>query len=554
MEKKPFTIVLDNYNKQKNNLYQKKIILPKKYKPNSNSFKKIKSNIISNPNMFNKHPNNKNKINSYNIKEIKVSKEPKDSIRKTNIKNYKNKYYNDIKNTNSIIFIQKVFRGYLQRKKLKNNKSRIYLIQPNNPKYSQNKIKSTNIFDAIKRNSKNQKEKIQLNNNRFNNRITMSPKNNIKVNLIYKKNLMLLKKEAIRKKNYSFDYKTKEINVKANEAIDPYKAKNKNLVVNINKNKKNRIKGHLRINSGDNINKNDINIKTNPNNYITFNNKNIKNINNKSLLSSKQTKENSNTNSNINSTNKSNMESPKVNIVNNNNINKDKIKVKQDFNKIKNINKNKANKKENVVNIINEPYKTQNGFENSLKGKIGSEEKKSKNFNLINKNNKFNFDPLIKIPENNKKDETNKRVLSMDFDMAKFQENNQMNFFESIKEDNENDTDLKSSFYDDEEFVIINYDYTLNDKKKALKVSRVENINIDGYLRRKLDFIKFIKKGIYTHAIKYVFNLMKNINKKKIEMDKTMTDNGNASFIQQERIEQNNNIFNKAQLDIISFS
>ena len=38
--------------------------------------------------------------------------------------------------------------------------------------------------------------------------------------------------------------------------------------------------------------------------------------------------------------------------------------------------------------------------------------------------------------------------------------------------------------------------------------------------------------------------------KKKIEIDKTMTDKGNDSFIHQERIEHNNTIYNKAQFDI----
>ena len=110
--------------------------------------------------------------------------------------------------------------------------------------------------------------------------------------------------------------------------------------------------------------------------------------------------------------------------------------------------------------------------------------------------------------------------------MPKFPTAKKLNIFESIKEekiienDNDNDTDLKSSFYDDEEFVIINYDYTLNDKKKFLKISRAEIFNIDGYHRRKLDFIKFFKRGIYTHVIKYVFNLLNNINKKKLKLIK----------------------------------
>ena len=124
MERKPITIYLDKFQKQNNSLYQKKIILPKKYKANSNSFKKIKPNNIGNQNKIIKPPNknNNNKIYSYNIKEIKPNnnqREPKDSIRKRDIKFYKNKYNNDIKSINLIILIQKIFRGYIQRKKFK---------------------------------------------------------------------------------------------------------------------------------------------------------------------------------------------------------------------------------------------------------------------------------------------------------------------------------------------------------------------------------------------------------------------------------------------------
>ena len=555
MERKPITIYLDNLQKQKNNLYQKKIILPKKYKPNSNSFKKIKPNNIGNQNKILKPQNNNNKIYSYNIKEIKANncqKEPKDSIRKKDVKFNKNKYNNDIKSINSIIFIQKIFRGFFQRKKIKNIKSRIYIIKPQN----KNKSSANNIFDAIKRNSKNQKEIIQLNNNRFNNRNTMSPKSNIKMNIIYKKNLILLKKENLRKKNYSFDYKHKESNNKSNEMINPYKSKNKNIITNLNKNKKNGIKGHIRINSCGNIN-NDINInnkdaKTNPINKITFNNKNSKNKNNKSFISTYQTKENSN--SNTGTTNKSNLESPK----NSNKINSEKINLKQDKNILKNDNKNKKIKEEKDKDsiIVNKPIKTEICFDHNIKEKSDTEEKKSKNFHLVNNSGaKYNFNPMIRYSDDKKK-EKNKSNFKPNLDMPKFFETKKNNLFESIKEekfndnDNENDADLKSSFYDDEEFVIINYDYTLNDKKKALKISRVDNINIDGYLRRKMDFVKFLKKGIYSHVIKYVFNLINNINKKKIEIDKTMTDNENASFIQQERIEKNKNFYNKAQQDI----
>ena len=47
--------------------------------------------------------------------------------------------------------------------------------------------------------------------------------------------------------------------------------------------------------------------------------------------------------------------------------------------------------------------------------------------------------------------------------------NDKNKIFESIKEEKsfafDNDKSIKSSFYDDEEFIIINYDYSLNDKK-----------------------------------------------------------------------------------------
>ena len=551
MERKPITIYLDNNHKQKYSLYQKKIILPKKYKQNSNSFKKIKTNNTFGQNMFFKPSDNKPKINSYNIKEIKTTKIQDDSIKKINkieINTNKNKFINEKYNIKSILLIQKIFRGYIQRKRLKNINSRIYL----NFTHNKNVLSATNIFDAIKRNSKNQKEIIQLNNNRYNSRNTMSPTNNIKMNMIYKKNLILLKKEISRKKNYSFDYKNTETNLKQGAVINPYKSKNKVMTANLNKNKKNVIKSHARINSCGNININNSNnninnninktskIELSNNKNIIFHNKNNKNKNNKSLLSTKQTKENSNTNSNITSEQKSNKDSPKINInIKNNNI------------------KNK-NSKEKEENIINKPFKTEECFE-----RMDTEEyekgEQSNNFNLINNNNiKYNFNPMINLEDNSdikkKKSDKKNKKFSMNLDMPKFQTVKKVNIFESIKEeklnDNDNDADLKSSFYDDEEFVIINYDYTLNDKKRLLKISRAENFNVDGYLRRKKDFIKFLTKGIYTHVIKYVFNLIYNINKTKIEIDKTMTDNENTSFIQQERIEHNNTIFNKIKQDI----
>ena len=65
-----------------------------------------------------------------------------------------------------------------------------------------------------------------------------------------------------------------------------------------------------------------------------------------------------------------------------------------------------------------------------------------------------------------------------------------------------------------------------------------------------MDFIKFIKHCIYSNAIKYVFNIIKNINQKKLQVDKTMTENESISFIQQEKIERNKINYNKVRLDI----
>ena len=145
--------------------------------------------------------------------------------------------------------------------------------------------------------------------------------------------------------------------------------------------------------------------------------------------------------------------------------------------------------------------------------------------------------------------------------MPKFiEKNNKLNFKEPKKEekekfneyDNDIDIDVKSSFYDEEDFAIINYDYTLNDKNRWIKVSKVDNFNFDGNYYKFNDFFKFVKKPIYMHEIKYGFNILRNIYKKKLEMDKTITDNGNESFVLQGRIQKCNNIFNRAQQDIIN--
>ena len=116
MERKPITIYLDNIHKQKYSLYQKKIILPKKYKQNSNSFKKIKTNNTFGQNMFIKQSNNKSKLNSYNIKEIKTaSNKQNESFKKLNkieININKNKFINDKNSIKSILLHNFFHRVY----------------------------------------------------------------------------------------------------------------------------------------------------------------------------------------------------------------------------------------------------------------------------------------------------------------------------------------------------------------------------------------------------------------------------------------------------------
>ena len=113
---------------------------------------------------------------------------------------------------------------------------------------------------------------------------------------------------------------------------------------------------------------------------------------------------------------------------------------------------------------------------------------------------------------------------------------------------------MKSSFYDEDDFIIINYDYTLNDKKKLndLKIINVENINIIGKKNKISDFIIILKNNIYKKIKLYIFKLLKKYNIEEKEDEKSMTDNESCSYISQGRIEKNNIIFNFAQNDIKS--
>ena len=54
---------------------------------------------------------------NFDIKEIKVENEPKDSIRKKDVNLLKTKYSKNIKNINSVIFIQKMLSATMTKRK-----------------------------------------------------------------------------------------------------------------------------------------------------------------------------------------------------------------------------------------------------------------------------------------------------------------------------------------------------------------------------------------------------------------------------------------------------
>ena len=188
------------------------------------------------------------------------------------------------------------------------------------------------------------------------------------------------------------------------------------------------------------------------------------------------------------------------------------------------------------------------------------------NLDLINTNIKQNCNPMINQNLSNQNKIINEHKisnsscnLSCKINIPRKHEIRSNNIFESIKEEKltEFDNDLNSSFYEDEEFVIINYDYSLNDKTKidnSLKISILENINITGIPISKSRFIETLKKVIYKGIKAYIFNYLKELKNEENEMDKSLTVNDTCSYIQESRIQKNNIIFNYAQIDIKHFN
>ena len=581
MERKPIILSTDYLNKKLSNLYYKKIIYRKKQLRNNKSYSMKKKNHNS-------------KQNSLNIKPPIIMKSHKSFYPLLNTENNKINKTNKTfcfpyKNLNSIILIQKFIRGLLIRKKMAKfsnlESKKKTLSQTANPKRFQKKM-NINLFDAIRRNSKNQKNSIKLANNKFNLRNTV----NNKINKIraYKKHIIYINKSITKKKNFSFDH-NKVISKSEPELLTKMTKinnKNKNNNTNLNKNE-----NQNSINESDfsmsnlfteqypqnlNTNENEINkniannlkindeflennkvCQTEENDYLKNSNKNKKN-NMLTGISSYQTKENSSSDRNITLENYNNIYAKKSN---------NKQKQIRD---IKNENKKIIfNRKKVFKNDIKEKEEDNNNLDFSIdynpKDEFDSDtnfQLNKKNINFINANIKYNFNPMINSKLSLKNININKKINSNCYNNFNNLYGNISNkdkkISGGIKEDKKGDNDLislKSSFYDEDEFIIINYDYTLNDKKKlninSLKISSVETINIKGRRMKKTEFLEKLIDIIHKNISKFLLNFLKKLgNDDEDEEDKSITDNESCTYIPKGRIEKNRIIFDFAQNDM----
>ena len=684
MERKPITIYLDCFRKKPNNLYYKKIICRRKQiKSNSYTTNKNKEITVINSNTS----LNKTNKNSKNIKVYQTEKDNKEtnktynksfisSLSSTQIKKQYNKIIKINYNINSIILIQKWIRGFMTRKKIKQlilfDKNSFIANMASSNHFQ--KLINMNIFEAIKKNSKKQKNSIKLANNKFNERSSVFSGSKSPWN---RKHIIFINKRPKNIKSYSYDYKKNDPNDSKNyfqtdisEIPTVTNSKNKynininkdiNKNIDVNKKENNINKKENNISKKDNlccmtemelsmsnffneqlpqninldntlknINNDSINDKkinnriTNKNkskemsenhkrNYTnteiessifynckTKKNKNSSEFKNPSHVSTFQTKENTSSDRIVtveNNNNAFNLDSPQKNT---------RKTTQVIFGSEKNDVCKKEEKKEKNNNL-------DTSIDHCLKDEFDSEAnyiKNKKNFNLINTKNKYNFNPMLntklkmnvvngekkiiinKSSNNNsnnnsksnsyynsnnnstKNSNNNSRcslhVTTNNADLSNRKKNKKL--CDIIKEekyidlDKQTDNDfndlksIKSSFYDDEDFVIINYDYTLNDKKKenTLKIiSNVENININGRKNKINDFILAVKHIINKNIYRYVYNLFKKIyvinekeNYNDNDSEKSMTINDNISMVPEGRIEKNNIVFNYAQTEM----
>ena len=394
---------------------------------------------------------------------------------------------------------------------------------------------------------------------------------------------------------FNFNEKKMENNIENNIELSDLTLSSEQCPQNINKNDKinedevqdsdDEIDKNLNINNEyfENENKNIVK-KTEKN--TLHNNKNLNNLNNEksnkykgipyikitSNTSSNPTKENTSSDkileneiNNVldNSRNKNSIRTIKAMNDNNNEDNKKHHKKHKSKSKNKNKEKNKDKNKD----------KEKNKEKDKEKNDKKKHKKHSKTKSNTSNNNNNNFNYYKKLNFDSKNNLNNNKVFpyNINFDNKKqnilrnmclgginnnFLNNKNDKIKESIKEEKqkESDTnDIKSSFYDNEDFAIISYDYSLNDKRKKLAINNVVSIIIKGGIN-KMKFIKTLESVIRKNIYHYIFNYLKGKFFKNDEEDdnddSSMTINDSCSFIPCKRIEKKNIIFEYAKTDI----
>ncbi len=267
------------------------------------------------------------------------------------------------------------------------------------------------------------------------------------------------------------------------------------------------------------------------------------------------------------SRNKNSMRTIKA--INDNNVD-NKKRHKKHKSKSKNKNKEKI-KEDKAKHKDKDKFKDKEKDKNKVKDKEKSDKKKHKKHSKTkSNNNNFNsfknlhFDSknilnYNKVFPYNIKSDNNKQNLLKNMCIGginnNFLNNKNSKMNESIKEDKQKETDtndIKSSFYDHEDFAIISYDYSLNDKKKKLTINNVVNIIIKGGIN-KMKFIKTLESVIRNNIYHFIFNYLKEKffkNEEDDNDDSSMTINDSCSFIPCKRIEKKNIIFEYAKTDI----
>ena len=183
--------------------------------------------------------------------------------------------------------------------------------------------------------------------------------------------------------------------------------------------------------------------------------------------------------------------------------------------------------------------------------------KTNNNINKVNSNcfNHLNFNQIFFVKNND--NNSNKNNLLKNFLINEINNDNKNIINESIKEEIEKEADIndiKSSFYDHEDFAIISYDYSLNDNKKNLAINNVANLIIKGGIK-KIKFITILESVIRKNLYHYTFNYFKKKYSKDNEKgkrsdDSSLTINDSCSFVPFKRIERKNIIFEYAKTDI----